>query len=264
MNEAVASSPAPELAGPERRESWSRQRWWTLIALVFAAHVALIFFFGTRKSVLPRALTNVPQLQLADSAAEWVALDDPTLFALPNVRDFSANVWLQMPVVKQPAFRWTEKPRWLPLAAENLGAIFSQFMQTNQFATASFEYKPSPELSAPKLPLEPALPQASTLQITGDLAPRAWLNETNLPPLPGSDVIAPSRVQVLVDEAGNVVSAVMLPSDDPLEAAGRADVGETKALDLARTLRFAPASRMAFGELIFNWHTVPMTATNAP
>lgn len=77
-------------------------------------------------------------------------------------------------------------------------------------------------------------------------------------------MIAPSRVQVLVDPSGQVVSAVLLPSDNAVEAAGRADVGDTNALNIARGLRFAPASGLAFGELIFRWHTVPEPATNAP
>ena len=69
------------------------------------------------------------------------------------------------------------------------------------------------------------------------------LDNINLPSLPWNDVIAPSRVQVLVDAAGNVVSAVLLPSDNAAEAAGRADIGDTNALQIARALRFAPASQ---------------------
>jgi hypothetical protein len=40
------------------------------------------------------------------------------------------------------------------------------------------------------------------------------------------------------------------------------DKADQRALQLARDLRFAPASRLMFGEITFTWHTVPMTSTN--
>jgi hypothetical protein len=50
---------------------------------------------------------------------------------------------------------------------------------------------------------------------------------------------------------------VLLQSSEDAEA-------DRLALDLARTLQFAPADRLMFGEIIFNWHTVPVAITNAP
>src|ERR1019366_10279282 len=101
---------------------------------VIAAQVAFIFVFGEKKIKPARTVSNVPQLQFADSSSELTALDDPALFALPHANDFVSAVWLKMPDVKQPSFRWTETPRWLPLAAENLGATFARFMDTNRFS----------------------------------------------------------------------------------------------------------------------------------
>ena len=267
MNDAPANSPALGLAESKSSERWTRTRWLAFIALIFAAHVAFIFAFGEKKQIIPRAVTNVPALKLADNSGELLALNDPTLFALPNPKDFASAVWLKTPDVKQPSFRWTEPPRWLPLAAENLGAAFQQFMQTNSLASHTLDFKPTPELSAPSLPIEPALAQNSTLQIEGELAQRRLLNEINLPSLPYNDVIAPSIVQVLVDAAGNVVSAVLLPSENSLEAAGHYDAADQRALELARRLRFASGGSNGrvdiSAKLIFNWHTVPHRATNA-
>jgi hypothetical protein len=73
-------------------------------------------------------------------------------------------------------------------------------------------------------------------------------------------VITASKVQVLVDMAGNVVSAILLPVDNALEAAAQAEIGNTNALAIARAARFAPAPQLTFGEIIFNWHTVPANA----
>jgi hypothetical protein len=83
-----------------------------------------------------------------------------------------------------------------------------------------------------------------------------------LPSWPYADVIAPSRVQVLVNGAGEVVSAVLLPSDIPGEVQD-ADADQ-RALELARAARFATAPGLTVGRLIFDWCTVAPAATNAP
>jgi len=252
MNDA----PAIGLADPKPQgEGWSRKKWLTIIALVFAAHIGLIFLFGEKGEIVPRSVVNAPSLKLANDSDELLALNNPALFALPNPKDFASSIWLKMPDVKQPSFRFTESPRWLPLSAENLGAIFQQFMQTNYFAGYQLNFKPQPKLSEPILPVEPALAQNSTLQVAGGLAQRKLLNEINPPSLPFNDVIAPSKVQALVDAAGNVVSVVLLESSG-------LDAADSRALEIARTARFTPAKNLTVGQMIFNWRTIPMTTTN--
>ena len=275
MNDAHADSgfafkPKGEgLVAPEPRGKgrWTLRRWLMLIALVFVAHVVLIYIFGAKKTAAPGAAIpqgGVPQLTLADNSSELIALDDPTLFALPHGNDFTITNVLE---ANQPSFRWIGLSGELASpATENLGAVFSRFMETNQFAGFQPDFKPEPELSEPGLPFATvsALPQSSSLRITGDLARRRLRGEITLPSLPWNGVLAPSRVQALVDAAGDVVSTVLLPPNTAAEAAGRADKGDTNALAIARSLRFAPSSQPMFGELIFNWHTVPPAATNAP
>jgi hypothetical protein len=259
-----AAPEAPPRQEPSGGGSWTRRRWLTLVALVFAAHVLLLFAFGARKQIVPRAVTNVPALKLADNSSEWLALNDPTLFALPHQKDFASAIWLPTPALEPPSFRWTEPPRWLPLSADELGLAFNQFMQTNRFPGFELQLKPPVTLSAPGLPVEPALAQTSTLQIQGDLAKRRLLDPINLPSWPYANVIAPSKVQLLVNEAGDVVSAVLLPPDSGFAAADQYDQADQRALELARTARFAPSSRLTIGRMIFNWHTVPPPATNSP
>jgi TonB family protein len=263
MNDAPAlglAEPKPQgenwLAEPKRSEGWSRKKWLAIIAIIFAAHVAIIFAFGEKKQIVPRAVTNVPSLKLADNSGELIALDDPTLFALPHLEGFAGPAWLQSPRVQFHRQDWTEQPRWLPLPAENLGATFNQFMQTNYFASHVLDFKPEAKLSAPTL-VEIALVQNSTMQIEGELVQRRLLDEITLPSLQHDDVIAPSVVQILVNEAGDVVSTVLL------ESSGFKDADQ-RSLELARAARFAPSSRMTLGKLIFNWQTVPLAATNSP
>ncbi|MGO9584717.1 MAG: hypothetical protein ACLP2Y_00695 [Limisphaerales bacterium] len=262
---AEPTRPAPAVPPgqePQGKSPWSRGWWLTLIALVFAAHVALIFVFGGRKQIVPRAVANVPTLKLADNSSEWLALNDPTLFALPHQKDFASAIWRQTDALKQPSFRWAELPRWLPLSADELGLVFNQFMQTNHFAGFELQLKPPFKLSAPGLPVEPALAQNSTLRVEGELAQRQLPSSISLTNWPYANVIAPSKVQVLVDTAGNVVSTVLLPPDSGFAAADQYDQADQRALELARALRFTPSPRLTVGRLIFNWHTVPVTTTN--
>lgn len=273
MNEAGANptalTPAPPAdggwpAGPKSDEGWSRQKMLFFIALAVAVHVALIFAFGTKKQFVPRAVTGVPQLQIASHPDELLELDNPALFALPNPRDFSSSVWQESPAIKQPSFRWKARPGELSLAPDRLGAAFSLFMQTNRFADFQLDFKPPPQLAELASQFGLSLPQESTLQVSGALAQRPLLTQPALPTLNVSDILAPSRVQVLVDQSGNVISAVLLPADNALEAAGRKDTGDTNAVNLARSLKFAPARKLAFGEVTFYWHTIPLISTNAP
>ena len=259
-----AAPEAPPGQEPPGNGPWTYGRWLTIITLVFAAHVALLFVFGGRKQIVPRAVTNVPTLGLADDSSELLALNDPTLFVLPHQKDFASAFRLQTAALQQPSFGWTESPRWLPLSADELGLAFNQFMQTNHFAGFELQLKPPVKLSAPGLPIEPALAQNSTLRVEGELAQRQLPSPINLTNWPYANVIAPSKVQVLVDTAGSVISTILLPPDSGFAPADQYDQADQRALELARAMRFIPSSRLTVGRMIFNWHTVPPPATNAP
>jgi TonB family protein len=262
---AAAPKPRPEERGAGGPASpklqcaggWPLSRWLMLIALVFVAHVALIFTFGERKPDAPRAVTNAPELKLTTSSSEWLALNDPTLFAQPNLAGFAGPAWLEPPRVEFHRQEWTEPPRWLLLPVEELGAIFGQFMQTNHFAIFQFELKPPARFIVPVALVEPNLPQTSTLRIEGDLTQRQLLTPISLESWPNDDILKPSVVQALVDAKGNVTSIVLLSSSG-LEAANQ------RALELVRAARFTPSPGLTIGQFVFNWHTVAPPVTNAP
>ena len=221
-------------------------------------------------------------MRLADNASELIALGDPTLFARPNAHDFVTTFWRRTPAIRLPLFNWTEAPRFLPPAPEQFGAAFREFMKTNPPPETPADFKPEPELIKPVMAFDTALPQKTTMQISGELAQRRLLGQieftTNngtiaitsytpvrgeatipaftdvLPAIPVNDVIEPSKVQALVVPSGAVFSVVLL------QASGL-ELADATALALVRNLRFAPAPRLMFGEITFNWHTVP---TNAP
>jgi TonB family protein len=250
MNAASADMP------PAAGSGW--KKFSLFVALAFVVQLTLVFLLGAKKNAAPRAVNNVPVFQLAGNGSELVWLTDPTLFVLPQPEDFAAAGWPPPPAVTNLLFRYTEAPSFLASpAVSSLGAAFKTFMRTNQVAPFQPGFKPEPQLFMPEMAIESLLPQISTWHLAGEIAGRQILNTFSAPTLAVNDVIAPSRVQLLVDTDGTVASAVLL------ESSGY-DAADQQALELARTLRFAPADRLMFGEIDFNWHTVPVTTTNAP
>jgi hypothetical protein len=270
MKKAKASAPAPENAGKAPGEpgllnvSWTWRKTFFVIVLALIIHVGLICFFGAKKQIAPRQVAKVPHLQLASDTDEFIALANPTLFALPNPRDFASVIWLRIPAVTAPSFRWTEPPQWLPLDTNNADMAYQQYMPAKAMPEMQLDVKPPPEVSAQSPALGSALPQSSTLKIFGELAQRVRPDPLALPSLPDNNVIPPSKIQVLVDTTGNVISAILLPLADSMETEERYAPADQKALQIARGLRFAPARRLMFGEIILNWHTVPALLNNAP
>jgi hypothetical protein len=262
MNAGSVKTPAfPE---PPAATGWGWKKLCLIILLAFATHLAFVSLLGTKAVVTPRAVRNVPMFQLANQADEFVRLTDPTLFALPDPEALAAAGSPVSPDLLNPAFRYTEPPAFLAApAAATLGAAFKTFMQTNRVAAFTPSFKPEPQRLAPAVGIVTALPQSSTWHVVGDLAGRPIVTPITVPSLAVNDIIAPSRVQVLVEQDGHVASAVLLDSSE-YDDTDHYTPADQQALDLARTLRFAPADRLMFGRIIFDWHTVPVANTNAP
>ena len=149
MSELRADSPALGLTGPKpARAGWPLSRWLMLIALVCAAHVGLLYMFGARKQIVPRHVTDAPTLKLAGGSDELLALNDPTLFALPHPGDFVAAAADPAPVVEPPTFRWTESPRWLPLSADELMTRLQPIHANQLFPRATLRIQTPAQSSA--------------------------------------------------------------------------------------------------------------------
>lgn len=230
--------------------SWGWRKTGLVLALAFAAHLAFVFLLGAKKTVPPRAVANVPVFQLAGPAGELARLTDPTLFALPHAQDFNPGAWAQPPAVTPPALAYDAPAAFLRLDPANLGAAFTAFMRTNRFAGPPPSFKPAPRPAAPAATIESALPRTSSWRLAGDIAGWTVLHGITAPTLAGNDVLAPSRLQLLVDQGGHVLSAVLLDTSGD-------DAADQQALTLARALEFVPATQPLLGEIIFNWHTVP-------
>ena len=257
---STALPPPPSeswLPGPKPSdEGWTRRKFAIVLVFVLAFHIALIFLFGTKQQIVPRPVTQIPHLQLANNASEFIALGDPTLFARPNAHDLVTAFWRQMPAITPPGFDWTGAPRYQPPSPETWGAPFRGFVQNSRPPEFPLNFKPEPKFILPAMVPDEVLPGNTTMQFSGDLARRGLLHTHAPPSLPLNEVILPSQVQALVDTAGNVASAVVLQSSGNHNA-------DQLALRLAGQLRFAPAPRLMFGEITFNWHTVPTNTVPA-
>lgn len=252
---SASSAEPPSFAAPPARDAgWSRRKWVAILTAAVAAHLALVFLFDTGRSSAPRPPVNVPQFHLAAGNPELLALMDPTLFALPHESvDFVPSAWRVSPPVDGSDFSWSEPAPSLLLATNTLGSLFGDFLQTNELSKLKLDFKPQPRFTVPVTIEELFLPRHSTVRISGDLA-RRLVEMPAAPVLPGGDILKPGRVQVLVDESGSVTSTVLLESSEN-------ETADRKALEIARATRFQPARGTVFGEMTFNWHTVP---TNAP
>ncbi len=138
-----------------------------------------------------RAKTHHPQgrEKRAEAGAgcpfeRMVAAERPDAFCLAQSRGFCRPAWLEPPHVQFHQLEWTEPPRWLQLPVGELGAVFSEFMETNHFASIKFELKPPPQFTVPVVPLEPQLAESSTLRIEGDIVRRPLLTPMKLPSWP--------------------------------------------------------------------------------
>lgn len=249
---------------------WRASRWGSFLVLVMALQVFLISWLGEQTSVPPRRVVATPTYHLInDSSNQWLALQDPTLFALPHLHGFSGTNWLGIDWVDFKAKDWTEPPRWYPLPVQELGAGFKSFVAHSEAPHFPGFKLPSPEWIAPDV--IPALPitQPSSLRIEGPLAGRRLLSDFRLPPQPGTELLTNSVVQLAVDARGYTFSAVLLPNNgtrDPDQS--RAD---QYALNLAERARFAAipttgnaVGDVTFGNMVFQWETVPKTSTNSP
>jgi hypothetical protein len=261
-------------AAPDLLESpgWQRRRWWALITGVFLTQLAMIYWLGDHAIPKPRPIHAPPTLRFTGPAwVEWLALQDPTLFALPHRESFSGLAWQISSPPDLKAADWPEPPRWLGPVVPQLGTLFNGLVEAG----------PAEAYSAPTLPLTGVLvaepdprqffPDHSTWRMEGELSARRLLTPFQLPSWSNTntDILTNSIVQMVVDAEGWPVSLTLLCPSGSREA-------DQHALEAARTARFessasgdlspanlSPAS-WSWGQLTFYWHTTVPPATNSP
>lgn len=254
-------------SSPVESHSWPRRRWLALIVLVLAGQVGFIFWLAAPKIEKPLPPAAGPMIYLpSDQTADLPGVSDPTLFVLPNGHGFSGPAWLQFYPATYTLDPWTEPPRPLELSIPQLGATLAEFIHTNRPRLFELALKPEPQLDAlGYLPLEEA---PSTFSIQGGVADRPLLSSLKLNSWPAAEILAPTEVQIAVDAAGRVFSAVLLSPSASAAA-------NASALSLARSARFQPLrsiktqptvapEALSWGKIVFRWHTVAPPIPPAP
>ncbi len=247
---------------------WPEIRRWMMVGFGFLAQVGLLIWLGQRE--LPQRAPSAPGPVLkvtSVNALETLALPDPTLFALPHPQGFSGPAWLSAPSQEIQPFAWTEPPRFLGLSLEQLAASFTGPALAGPLERSFLVAEFRPELLLPRLNETALFPDHSTVRLSGDLATRTLKRPLELRSWENAEVLTNTVVQVLVDQEGVALSAILLGAGCGLKAA------DEFALSQARTARFSPlpvainnsspVSGLVWGELVFEWHTLPAGRTSA-
>lgn len=234
------------------------------VSAVFLVQVALILWSSDRSRIVPRTPAPAPVFKFENARApELVALENPTLFVLPNHHGFSGEGWMKAPQLEFHPANWTEPVRWLNVATDELGTALADYIQAHPTIPFRNLAPPEPTLTYPVIaPTFTAL-RPSTLRIEGDLAARKLLNPPELPLIEGP--VTNSVVQVLVDPLGNTFSALLLKPGSGSEKA------DEIALQTARDAQFKsiepsgpdraniPEPKLMMGTMIFEWQPLPPT-----
>jgi len=252
---------------------WSPGRWWGAFFLVMVAQVGLIFCLSDRRPIVPRQSDSSSSFGLVadgppgSAAAELLAVNDPTLLALPHPRGFSGAAWMQVPPRHYQSQDWSEPQRWLTLQVSDLGAASAEFVRTNPAGPRLLADKPPPRRSAVAVAPVPVLAN-STFRIEGDLAGRDLLTSLEVPSFAHTDILSNTVVQVCVGPLGFTFSTVVISSSGSRNA-------DQRALELAKSARFRPepaatsssapgSNALTCGRILFQWHTLEMPATDNP
>ncbi len=240
---------------------WREIRRWTMVGLAFLAQVGLLFWLGQRDLPEPVPSAPGPVLKVTSvNALEALALPDPTLFALPHPQGFSGPAWLSAPSQEIQPFAWTEPARFLGLRPEQLAPSFAgpalAGVLERSFLVAEFR----PELLLPRMNDAPLFPDHSTVRLSGDLMTRTLKRPLELRSWESAEVLTNTVVQVLVDQEGVALSAILLGAGCGLKAADDFAVAQARAARFSpwpmAVTSSSPMSGLVWGELVFEWHTL--------
>jgi hypothetical protein len=239
--------------------SWSRKKLAVVATIIFVAHVVGIFAIHTPRPmvILPdgfRTARAWPVPATTNQTAELDGLNDPLVFAGAHEHGFSAAAWMMRPRQEFALTNAPTPPRYLeysrtPLTLQN---------------EAGAERRGEAELPLLQFAL-PAERPKSTLMIEGDLKKRGLAKVIEVPIQHASDVLSNTVVQVAVRADGFPFSARIVSGSGSRGA-------DMTALDLATKARFSPlpkirpgdGAEMQWGELVFQWFTADLSATNLP
>ena len=246
--------------------SWKAQGWLAAVAAIFLLQFLFIYFLSARSHGSTR-LPSTPFLLQISSAplteanfSKVFLASDPALFALPGTHGFSGAAWLKNPVRSYDAgnlFEQKEPPFWLTLNVGQLGNGINQFVRTNTVAPMLRAEDSAPRIQTRLLIVADETKTNSQLRIEGELAARQLLSSQELASWPHTNILSNTVAQVAVNQNGLVILSRLLWKSGSEQA-------DRSAMETARQFQFVRDKRpIVWGNLIFDWHTLPIDATNA-
>ncbi len=246
--------------------SWKAQRWLAAVTMIFLLQFLFIYFLSARRHGATRSRSKPFLLQVA--SAHWTEskfsrvflTSDPALFALPGAHAFSGAAWLKNPGRGYDAgnlFEQKESPFWLTLNVGELGHGINRFVRSNTVAPMLGTEDSAPKVQTRLLAVADEAKTNSQLRVEGELASRHLLSSQELVAWPHTNILNNSVAQVAVNQSGMVILARLLWKSGSEQA-------DRSAMDAARRFQFTSDKRpIVWGNLIFDWHTLPVEATNA-
>ena len=239
--------------------SWTRQRITILAAVIFVAHVAVIFALHTPRPMVALPETfRTPRLKSPTTPANppptLDGLNDPLVFAGAHEHGFSASAWMMRPRQDYALTNSKPPPRFLAFARTPMN-----------FPPAPNENKIETQTSLPFLDIALAAePRKSKIRLEGELHVRPLARTPEIPIQSATDVLTNTVVQIAVKSDGFPFSARIITS-----SGSRAT--DLKALDIANHFKFTPLppavsrdpTELQWGECVFQWFTTEPSATNA-
>lgn len=250
---------------------WSRRRWIAVVLAFFALHLGALFLVSSRQEkVQRRAESRASVRWLTDAAGARKLLDvllltDPAQFAMVHPGGFSGAAWLRTQSPEYRPAEWTDTERSLAQPIQLLGGAFRQVSSVGEQRV--FDPVRKPALPPPALVVpQPPLRLRSQMVVEGAARLRSLMQPPLLKSWPHSDVLADTRVQVMVTAEGLVFTPRLVVTTNAKDSVQRE--ADLHALELSRQLRFeaAPkASRASVeGVIVFQWHTTALPAPAKP
>ena len=238
---------------------WTRHKVLILAAVIFTAHVVVIFALHTPTPmvILPdgfRAPLRPAPPITTNQRANLETLNDPLVFAGAHQHGFSAAAWMMRPRQDYALTNSSPDPRYLAFSRTPM-----------EFPPSNNEFVARRQSGLPFVDLNlPAETRRSMLAIEGDLGNRKLTATPEIPIQFGTDVLSNTVVQVAVRSDGFPFTARVISGSG-------SRVADVTALDIANKLRFVPVPTIGsndpialqWGELVFQWFTTDASATNA-
>jgi TonB family protein len=241
---------------------WSKRHWVWCVFILFSLQLGVLFFatlpLKVRLNYASDPVMEVPSRSASKSSGDWLALEDPMLFAAPAWHGVSGEAWMKKPRSVLTLDRGFPAIRYLGYRHSGPLGTGNESVEAALWAT---HRRPPPRPLLPVLPLP--MPAPASRLVTEGFGERLLIQAPELPKQFHTDAVGRTILQAAIDPDGVVLSRrVIAPSGSK-----RADAD---ALALTRALRFEPlrtfsdrAPEIAWGKLIFEWHALDLNSTNA-